>query len=274
MQLDPHAIQIYTDGSCYGNPGGVAGAAALVVYPDHMNRNEEEIVDFGCAESTNNRMELLACIRALQWVRQHAAWTGITRVQMITDSVYVKDNLQRAMGWKANGWRNRYGHPVENRDLWKQLLSAYAKAGIRVTFEWALGKSLSIAKEVDQLSKKAAKRGGPDVDAGYRPGTVAHSIVKGSATRYPARGQKAVIRIYRKQMMGRGEEKIRFDLFSEEKQVFVASYYAFATSSLAATLHRQHCYRVRFNADKNYPKIVELTEEVPVPKNAATATAS
>jgi ribonuclease HI len=60
MQLDPHAIQIYTDGSCYRNPGGASGCAAIVRYPDHINRDDEEILDFGCAESKNNRMDLLA----------------------------------------------------------------------------------------------------------------------------------------------------------------------------------------------------------------------
>jgi ribonuclease HI len=69
MPLDPHAIHIYTDGSCRRNPGGRGGAAAFVEYPDHLNLVEmEQIVDFGCVETSNNRMELLACVKVLEWV--------------------------------------------------------------------------------------------------------------------------------------------------------------------------------------------------------------
>lgn len=65
---------------------------------------EEQILDFGCAESKNNRMELLACIRALQWIRQNKSWRGVTRVQIVTDSPYVYENVYRAREWKkTNG---------------------------------------------------------------------------------------------------------------------------------------------------------------------------
>ena len=106
--LDPHAIHVYTDGSCYKNPGGKSGCAAVVEYPDHLQRDEEQIFDFGCSESSINRMELLACIRALQWIRQHAPWDGITRVQILTDSQYVTSNLYRAREWKKNGYKVRF----------------------------------------------------------------------------------------------------------------------------------------------------------------------
>jgi hypothetical protein len=69
MAPDPRAIHISTDGSCYKNPGGRSGCAAVVHYPDHLDRGDEQIVDFGCEESSNNRMELLACIRVLKWIR-------------------------------------------------------------------------------------------------------------------------------------------------------------------------------------------------------------
>ena len=149
MSLDPRAIHIYTDGSCYKNPGGRSGCAAVVHYPEHLQREDEQIVDFGCEESSNNRMELLACICALKWVRQNGPWTGVTRVQVFTDSRYVKDNLFRAREWKKNDWKNRHGEPRENPDLWKQLLSAHAKSGITITFEWMLGKKSPILKAVE-----------------------------------------------------------------------------------------------------------------------------
>jgi len=272
MSLDPRAIQIYTDGSCYKNPGGRSGCAAVVHYPDHLQREDEQIVDFGCEESSNNRMELLACICALKWVRQNGPWTGVTRVQVFTDSRYVKDNLFRAREWKKNDWRNRHGEPRENPDLWKQLLSAHAKSGITITFEWMLGKKSPILKAVDKAAKSAVDHFRTDADHGYKPGTVARSMVKGAATRFPAAGQVIVIRPYRKNHISREEEKIRFDTYSEETGTFLESFYAFTTPVLAAELHRQNGYRVRFNDSPGYPQILEVLEAFLLPKAAPKRT--
>jgi ribonuclease HI len=271
MQLDPRAVHVYTDGSCYRNPGGMSGCAAIVQYPDDLDQSDEQILDFGCAESSNNRMELLACTRALQWIRQNAPWPGVARVQVITDSQYVKENIPRAIEWRKNDWRNSHGEPRENWQLWKEFLSAYQKVGIRVSFEWTLGKKSPILNQIDRAAKKAAKRGGSDVDRGYRPGTVAHSMVKGAATRFEAKGQSMVIRPYRKHVMRGGENKIRFDVYLEQSGSYSQSCYAYSSAELAAELHRQHGYRVRFNEEPHYPKVLEIIEEVAIP-NRRTGT--
>jgi ribonuclease HI len=181
-----------------------------------LDREDEQIVDFGCDESSNNRMELMACICVLKWIRENVPWDSVTRVQIFTDSQYVKDNLVRARGWKKNDWRNQHGEPRENADLWNQLMLAHAKTGITVHFEWTLGKKSEVLKRVDKAAKAAATRGGPGVDRGYKPGTIARSMVKGAATRFQASGQTAVIRPYRKNLLGDGEEKVRFDISSED----------------------------------------------------------
>jgi ribonuclease HI len=266
VSIDPRAIHIFTDGSCYKNPGGKSGCAAVVHYPDHLQLDDEQIFDFGCEESSNNRMELLACIRALKWIRENAPWTGVTRIQLFTDSQYVKDNVFRAREWKKNDWRNRYREPIENSDLWKDLIAAHSKTGITVHIEWTAGKKSPILKRVDKAAKAAADRGGTDVDRGYRPGTVARSMVAGPAARFAARGQSIAIRPYRKSLMTRGEEKVRFDIFSEETQTFLESCYAYAPPGLTAELHRQHGYRVRFNDNPKYPQILEILEEVSLPR--------
>ena len=273
MPVDPHAIHIYTDGSCYKNPGGRSGCAAIVRYPDHLQREDEQIVDFGCAESSNNRMELLACICALRWVRDNNPWPGVTRIQLFTDSKYVHDSLYRASEWKKNHGRNRYGEPKENMDLWKQFLSAQTKTGIPVHFEWTLGKKSPILKSIDKAAKAAAGHPGTDTDRGYRPGSVARSMVKGAAGRFPAEGQTDAIRPYRKTLAVKGEEKIRFDTFSEETGLFIASFYAFASTELASKLHRGNGYRVRFNDNANYPQILEIVSDIPLPKNETTGQA-
>jgi hypothetical protein len=100
-------------------------------------------------------------------------------------------------------------------DLWKQLLAAQAKTGIAVHFEWTLGKKSPILKRVDKAAKAGATRGGPDIDRGYKPGTIARSMVKSSASRFPAKGQAVVIRPYRKNLIGPVRRK--FVLTSSQK---------------------------------------------------------
>ena len=153
--------------------------------------------------------ELRACIKALEWVRENRPWRDVTSVEIFTDATYVADNVRhRAWEWKKNKWRNKHGEPKENIDLWKKLLSAHQKAGIRVIFVQTKGKQSDILRVVDRTAKKARDTGA-EVDRGFRPGTVARSMVKGAAKRFPATGQVSLIRPYRKKLMRTGEEKLR-----------------------------------------------------------------
>lgn len=269
MRLNDRSIQIFTDGSAIDNPGGRGGIAVVVRYPDHLQSADEVICELGYIESTNNRMELLACIKALEWVRENRPWRDVTGVQIVTDSKYVADNVgYRAWGWKKNKWRNQHGEPKENSDLWKKLLSARQKAGMYVEFIQTKGKKSEVLRKVDRTAK-AVRDSGMEIDRGYQPGTVSRSMVKGAAKRFPASGQVALIRPYRKKIMRTGEEKLRFDTLSKDGQNYVASFYAFATTEKAAELRRQHGYRVRFNDDPNYPQILECIEEIPLPTQPA-----
>ncbi len=269
MLLDPRAIHIYTDGSCYGNPGGSSGCAGIVHYPEHLARDDEQIVDFGCAESSNNRMELMACVKALSWIRENGPWADVTRVQIITDSIYVSENVTfRARAWKKNQWRNRHGEPKANHDLWDTLLKLRPKVGVRVDFGYHKGKTSEITNRVHKAAQEAAVRGGFDVDVGYRPGGVSRSMVEGRAPalRYPADGQMIVVRPYVKKVMYRGELRISFNVFDEAEQTYEGKFFAFAEKDLGAELHLGNGHRVRFNHDLNYPVITERVEAVLLPK--------
>jgi ribonuclease HI len=267
MTPDPHAIHIYTDGSCFGNPGGQSGCAARVEYPERMQREEGQIVDFGCAESTNNRMELMACTRALKWIRENEPWDGVQRVQVFTDSQYVKDGTFLAAGWKKNGWRNHHGEPKENSDLWNEFLAARRQVRVRTDFVRVPGKSSPVLNRVDADAKRAARRGGIGADHGYRRWKVGRSrVAKGSATAFPARGQSAVIFIYRKDSPIRGENKLRFNVFLEETQTYSGKFYALTSDVQAQDLHLQHGYRVRFGDNPRNPRIAEIVEEMSLPK--------
>jgi ribonuclease HI len=226
---------------------------------------DEVICELGFTETTNNRMELQACIKALEWIRKNRPWRDVTGVQIITDSKYVSENVgYRVWGWRKNKWRNQYGEPKENSDLWKKLLSVRQRVGIYVEFMQTKGKKSEILRTVDKTAKEA-RASGMHIDRGFHPGTVSRSMVKGAAKRFLAKGQTTLIRPYRKTIMRTGEEKIRFDVLSEDRQTYVASFYAFATTAMAANLRRQHGYRVRFNDNPNYPQILEYIEEVQLP---------
>jgi ribonuclease HI len=211
-------------------------------------------------------MELKACIEGLKWVRHNRSWDGVTCVLVVTDSRYVKEFIGLAPMWKRNGWRNRDGQPILNADLWDDLLKARAKCRIRIEFVWQPGKTTEIGNRVDKLAKAAAKRGGMDRDTGYKPGAACRSMVKGGvALPYPATGQTAVIRPYAKKPVLKDEERISFNMFDETTQTYESQFYAFATPLMAYELHRWHGYRVRFNDNPKYPRIVECREEVSVP---------
>jgi ribonuclease HI len=103
-------IEIFTDGACKGNPGK-GGWGALLVYGDH----EKELFG-GEAETTNNRMELTAVIRALESLKRPC------KVRLHTDSQYVQKGISEWItGWKRRGWRTSDNKPVKNIDLWQEL---------------------------------------------------------------------------------------------------------------------------------------------------------
>ena len=102
-------VEVFTDGACRGNPGPGGWGAVL----RHQQREKE--LFGGERATTNNRMELTAAIRALE------ALTERCRVEITTDSVYVKDGITKWLdGWRARGWRTAKNKPAKNQDLWNR----------------------------------------------------------------------------------------------------------------------------------------------------------
>lgn len=124
-------LYAYTDGACSGNPGpGGWGALLVAREGDTVVKTRE--LSGGEAETTNNRMELLAAITALETLERDTALT------IITDSVYVKDGITKWIhGWKARGWKTAAKKPVKNEDLWRRLDEATKRHD--VTWEWVKG---------------------------------------------------------------------------------------------------------------------------------------
>lgn len=136
------AVEIFTDGACRGNPGP-GGWAAVLRYKDH-----EKVISGAETETTNNRMELMAAIEALESLKRPA------RVALTTDSQYLRQGIQQWMAnWKRNGWRTSARQPVKNRDLWERLDAAAARHHI----EWHWVKGHSGHPENEQADQEANK---------------------------------------------------------------------------------------------------------------------
>jgi ribonuclease HI len=121
----------YTDGACSGNPGP-GGWGALLVARSGERVLKERALSGGEPLTTNNRMELMAAISALEALGRPSAIT------VVTDSAYVRDGVTRWIhGWKAKGWRTADGKPVKNEDLWRRLEAAAAPH--KVAWEWVKG---------------------------------------------------------------------------------------------------------------------------------------
>ena len=124
-------IFAFTDGACSGNPGP-GGWGALLQAKEGETVTKERELKGGEAMTTNNRMELMAAISALE------ALAKPTRLTVVTDSAYVKGGITEWMaGWKRKGWRTSAGKPVKNEDLWRRLDEAAARHD--VTWQWVKG---------------------------------------------------------------------------------------------------------------------------------------
>ena len=120
------SVTLYTDGACSGNPGP-GGWGVVLRYGEHLKE-----MFGGEAETTNNRMELMAAIQGLEALKRPCA------VDLYTDSKYVMDGINRWMAnWKANGWKTAAKKPVKNEDLWRRLDEAVQRHTINWT--WVKG---------------------------------------------------------------------------------------------------------------------------------------
>jgi len=124
-------LLVYTDGACSGNPGP-GGWGVLMLAKDGETILKSRELSGGAADTTNNRMELLAAIHALETLERPS------EITVVTDSTYVKNGVTGWIeGWKRNGWRTSAKKPVKNEDLWRRLDTAQGRH--KVTWEWVKG---------------------------------------------------------------------------------------------------------------------------------------
>lgn len=145
--MTDNKLEIYTDGACRGNPGP-GGWGALLLYGDQR----KELFG-GEANTTNNRMELLAAIRGLQSLKRAC------QVTLYTDSQYVRKGITEwIIGWKQRGWKTAAKKPVKNEDLWRLLDEQVA----RHTINWVWVKGHA-GNEGNEAADALANRGVDEV---------------------------------------------------------------------------------------------------------------
>ncbi len=151
MAADDSRIEIFTDGACSGNPGPGGWGAVL------RFKGVEKELSGGDPATTNNRMELMAAIAALEALKRPS------RVELTTDSTYLRDGITRWIhAWKRRNWKTAGKKPVKNEDLWRRLEAA--RAPHEVTWHWVRGHAGHPENErADGLARAAlADQRGPD----------------------------------------------------------------------------------------------------------------
>ena len=149
-------VEIFTDGACSGNPGP-GGWGAVLRYGEH-----EAEMSGGDACTTNNRMELMAVIVALEALNRPC------EVEVHSDSQYVVNAFNKHWidGWKKRGWKTANKQPVKNRDLWERLLTVKSKH--KVEFIWVKGHAgHELNERCDELATTAADGSNLDIDTGF-----------------------------------------------------------------------------------------------------------
>jgi ribonuclease HI len=140
--MSPADVQIFTDGACSGNPGPGGWGAIL-----RFGAQQKEL-NGGEAETTNNRMELMAAISALESLKRDCT------VELYTDSNYLRDGITKWIHkWRRNGWRTAEKKPVKNAELWRRLDQALARH--RIQWHWVRGHAGHVENErADALARE------------------------------------------------------------------------------------------------------------------------
>lgn len=140
-----NVVEAFTDGACSGNPGPGGWGVLL-----RWNGTEKELKG-GEPDTTNNRMELLAAISALEAMKRPVP------IRLHTDSQYVKNGITTWIhGWKKNGWKTASKDPVKNEDLWRRLDDLVARH--KVEFHWVKGHAGHVENErADQLAREGLR---------------------------------------------------------------------------------------------------------------------
>lgn len=260
MGLRDGALNLFTDGSSLPHPrrGGIG-----IRFVTTDAEGDEVIEDHcppGYKGATNNQMELMACIKALELARDHAMLQAANEVWIYTDSKYVAEFYTKAIfEWPKSRWKNRDGRPIENADLWKDLVQAIRKVRRRFRFEWVKGHSKNVHnRAADKLAKQSANSvlNEPLRVTSVRRKRTMQPVHLGSVT---MEGQTMSMRIVTDTYMR--EQKVykyMYEVLTENSPYCGNCDYIYSELFLRAGHH----YEVRVNDNSRNPRIVEVLYEI------------
>lgn len=267
------ALTVFTDGSSLPKPRR-GGIGIWFVYTDRSgNEDAWESIQLGVAGATNNQMELLAVVTAMKEIQDRRFRPGVLeqvrKIDIYTDSQYVVKNIYNAAStWPHNGWMTRNGPPVENVELWKDMIREYKKLKrIRPTeIKWGKGHSANNPhnKKVDKLAKESAKRPArpPLVPPNVRRKKSPKPLEIGSVEML---GQRLCIRIFKADYLKTQKvQKYWYEVVSPGSRFFGYSDIAYSNEVL---MRSGHTYQVTMNRNQQYPMIVKCRFEVPSTKD-------
>jgi ribonuclease HI len=269
--LDENALNIFTDGSSYGSPRRGGYAFRIKTLGDNGYWVDRDEQPYGVAGGTNQEMELVAVIEALNFVtgkRSPYDLRDFSKVVVYTDSLYVKNNVDNALyRWPTTDWCDRNDNPIVNAALWKDLVKAiFRTQPKRVYFEWVKGhKASTDNRVVDKLAKASAK--GPL----HRPLKVERprrklTDKKTEAGSIRCEGQRITLRVVterwlREQKVGR----YRCEVVSKASPYLGNVDWLYSHELLKSG----HTYYVRLDDELTRPWIVKMFHEVK-PKESET----
>lgn len=156
-------LQIYTDGACRKNPGPGGWAFILVKGDEKIYQDSGHVIS-----TTNNKMELMAVLRALQYVYDNINIMEYEGLDILTDSRYVLDGITSWIkNWKRNGWKTRNDKVVLNMDLWKALDEKHEELKVKwnsIKWQWVKAHNINIFNNVvDKLAREASGKSGGSI---------------------------------------------------------------------------------------------------------------
>ncbi|MDD3171641.1 MAG: ribonuclease HI [Bacilli bacterium] len=258
MEINDDALIIYTDGSSFSNPRK-GGNGFKIKFPEKCNQKDRSFCPPGYNGATNNRMEIEACVLAVQKARRFLEEKRcFDNIIIYTDSQYVVDNYKNAMFvWSSNGWRKREGAPVRNKSTWKDLVREIRNIRMIVDIRKVKGHSDDPDnKEADKLAKRSAKRKSFNTAPGIIRRKKSPNSVQLGCVRM--KNQELLIRIINSLGPVDKEHEYKYEVMDENSEYF--QYIDQAWTKI--TLRPNHTYLARFNDIQGYPQILEIIEEI------------
>jgi ribonuclease HI len=255
-------LYVYIDGCCLPLEKRRGGIGIRYIY---LNESEEEFRidgnEFGYKSTTNNQMELEAAIKGLRGIKDLQLPKKYNNIQVRSDSRYVVDNISKAIYlWSKQKWLDRYGKPVENAVLWKELIKVLTQIPCRVEFEWVKGHAKDPdQKAVDRLAKESAQAPlNPPISIVKLRRKKSKKLTKRGSVEM--KGQRLSIHIINEEYLKLQKlSKYRYEVISKRSEYYENVDFAY---SEIHNIKAGHNYVVSFNKNNKNPRILRLIKEI------------